>query len=86
MGTYEFVVRGDYLVSKVIEVSAQTQSEAMEAFARLSLAELDAIDWHHGALTIEEHVVVTEVESGRDSAPILDRLQTRTTGVLAEDE
>jgi len=26
MGTYEFVVRGDYLVSKVIEVFAQTQS------------------------------------------------------------
>ena len=87
MGTYEFVVRGDYLVSKVIEVSAQTQSEAMEAFARLSLAELDAIDWHHGALTIEKEVVVTEVEAGREfQHPFLTDRKREQLECLAEDE
>lgn len=87
MGTYEFVVRGDYLVSKVIEVSAQTQSEAMEAFARLSLAELDAVDWHHGALTIEEEVVMTEVETGREfQHPFLTDCKREQLECLAEDE
>ncbi|HIE0523676.1 TPA: hypothetical protein ACXJLS_000262 [Stenotrophomonas maltophilia] len=87
MGTYEFVVQGDYLVSKVIEVSAQTQSEAMEAFARLSVTELDAIDWHHGALTIEEEVVVTEVETGRVfQHPFLTDCMREQLECLAEDE
>lgn len=60
MHTFKFCLRGDFLASRTATITASSESEAMAAFDRLTVEDLNALPWYLSALTLEDYVDVLD--------------------------